>query len=91
MTPSPRFFVDRRAKKGPGGVLMPMTPSPRFFVERKPKKGPEGVVMPKAVLCQTISQTQKSVVGSSNKQPQVQYNDHKYSKINMQTNNFNHK
>jgi len=59
---------------------MPMTPSPRFFVDRKAKKGLEGVLMPKAVLCQTISQTQKSVVDSSNKQPQVQYNDHKYSK-----------
>ncbi len=58
---------------------MPMTPSPRFFVDRKAKKGLEGVLMPKAVLCQTISQTQKSVV-ASNKQPQVQYNDHKYSK-----------
>ncbi len=46
---------------------MPMTPSPRFFVDRKAKKGLEGVLMPKAVLCQTISQTQKSVVGSSNK------------------------
>jgi len=28
MTPSPRFFVGRRAKKDPEGVLMPMTPSP---------------------------------------------------------------
>jgi hypothetical protein len=80
MTPSPRFFVDGRAKKGPEGVLMPMTPSPRFFVDRKPKKGPEGLLMPKAGLCQSISQIQKSVVDSSNKQPQVQYNDHKYSK-----------
>ncbi len=46
-----------------------MTPSPRLFVDRRAKKGPEGVLTPKAVLCQSMSQTQKSVVDSSNKQP----------------------